>query len=305
MDTIKKILDLLNSKELDASSLASLNKNRHMFELISDCSGLDDLPYMYIKAFLHIHAHYPYHFQHSTASQASGYLFVYTFDGEGQFDISGKSVRAIPQTICFFPLNSVSSVRIVSSQWQHIMIFLDGSQVSWFYDRFQLLANDQITVPDSSRIKDMLNAYEHQQNYYKNAPLHQLCFITSLLSETISIDICKKAELNIPKYLMDIRQRFDEHYNEYFSLDMLEKEFNVSKYRIVKDFTRYYKTSPINYLAKRRIEAAKALLISTDYKINEVGRMVGYENSTHFINSFKKQTGLTPLHYKKENSNNF
>ena len=86
---------------------------------------------------------------------------------------------------------------------------------------------------------------------------------------------------------------------------MLEKEYNVSKYRIVKDFTRYYKTSPIYYLSKRRIEAAKALLLSTDYKINEIGRMVGYENSTHFINSFKKQTGSTPLHYKKENSNNF
>ena len=126
-----------------------------------------------------------------------------------------------------------------------------------------------------------------------------------MLSETLSINVSKQTAANIPKYLTDIKQRFDKHYSEFFSLDMLEKEYNVSKYRIVKDFTRYYKTSPIYYLSKRRIEAAKALLLSTDYKINEIGRMVGYENSTHFINSFKKQTGSTPLHYKKENSNNF
>lgn len=306
MDTIEKILNLMNLKGLDEASQASLSKNRHMFEIISYCDETNDIPYMYMKIFLHIQAQYPYHYQKdSSAGQMKGYLFIYTFEGEGLLDISGEPVHADSKSICFCPLDSVSSIRIVSSQWQHVSIFLDGSQVSWFYSHFNPVENYKITVPDSSRIKDMLIAYEHQQNYYKNSPLHQLCFITSLLSETLSINVSKQTAANIPKYLTDIKQRFDKHYSEFFSLDMLEKEYNVSKYRIVKDFTRYYKTSPIYYLSKRRIEAAKALLLSTDYKINEIGRMVGYENSTHFINSFKKQTGSTPLHYKKENSNNF
>ena len=230
-----------------------------------------------------------------------GYLLIYTFEGEGLLDISGESVHADSKSICFCPLDSVSSIRIVSSQWQHVSIFLDGSQVSWFLTVILTLWRIiKLPCRTSSRIKDMLIAYEHQQNYYKNSPLHQLCFITSLLSETLSI---KRQQTNCSEYT-EISDRHQAAFPisitvNFFSLDMLEKEYNVSKYRIVKDFNPLYKTSPIYYLPNGRIEAAKALLLSTDYKINEIGRMVGYENSTHFINSFKKQTGSTPLHYKK------
>ena len=63
MDTIEKILNLMNLKGLDEASQASLSKNRHMFEIISYCDETNDIPYMYMKIFLHIQAQYPYHYQ--------------------------------------------------------------------------------------------------------------------------------------------------------------------------------------------------------------------------------------------------
>lgn len=56
---------------------------------------------------------------------------------------------------------------------------------------------------------------------------------------------------------------------------------------------------PAQYLNKRRIEVAKHLLITTDYRIHEVGSMVGIDNTNHFITLFRKYTGATPLEYKQ------
>lgn len=80
---------------------------------------------------------------------------------------------------------------------------------------------------------------------------------------------------------------------------MLEKKYGINKYRLAKEFTHYYDIAPISYLSHRRIEAAKRLLLSTNMKIHEIANQVGYENPTHFINIFKKQTGMTPLVYRK------
>lgn len=36
------------------------------------------------------------------------------------------------------------------------------------------------------------------------------------------------------------------------------------------------------------------MLLTTDWTIHEISSKVGYDNVNHFINLFKKNTGLTP-----------
>lgn len=43
----------------------------------------------------------------------------------------------------------------------------------------------------------------------------------------------------------------------------------------------------------------KRLLLTTDLSVHEVGSQVGIENTNHFINLFKKDTGTTPLSFKQ------
>jgi AraC-like DNA-binding protein len=40
-------------------------------------------------------------------------------------------------------------------------------------------------------------------------------------------------------------------------------------------------------------------LLSGDKRIHEIANEVGYENTNHFINLFKKETGLTPAAYRR------
>lgn len=54
----------------------------------------------------------------------------------------------------------------------------------------------------------------------------------------------------------------------------------------------------VQYLTMIRIEQAMKLLKDCNYKVYEVGGMVGYENPRYFARVFRKQTGLSPYEYR-------
>ncbi len=97
-----------------------------------------------------------------------------------------------------------------------------------------------------------------------------------------------------------MHHRFSTAYQEPYSLDELALEYGVNKYRLCREFAKYYEYTPIQYLNKVRIEKAKELLLSTDEKIVDISQMVGIENTNHFIRLFKEKTGVTPLTYRRE-----
>ena len=105
-------------------------------------------------------------------------------------------------------------------------------------------------------------------------------------------------ERKCPSYLIEIRQSLDTFFMNPLRLDDLENKYHISKYRICREFSSTFGMPPLKYLNKRRMEVAKNLLLSTDKHIHEIAVEVGYENTNHFINLFKKETGLTPLVYR-------
>lgn len=263
---------------------------------IQDTEGL---PYLYIKAFYHADVRYPY-YHRMEGPGIKEHFILYTESGEGILTVQSEEIHTYAGSLCFLPGNQLTSIKIGSAHWEYYEILLGGEKAPWFYSQFQPKCPYTIPVPAGSRIPGMLAALDSNRDAYTDAPLKQLAFLTSLLCEIIGAQT-DDPDSRIPKYLMAIRQDFDENYSHYRSLDMLEKEYKINKYRIAKEFSYYFGTSPINYLTAQRIKNAEILLSTTRLKVNEIGQQVGYENTTHFINSFKKQIGMTPLNYRKSN----
>lgn len=97
-----------------------------------------------------------------------------------------------------------------------------------------------------------------------------------------------------------MKELFDNEFQEPYTLEYLEHHFDQSHYRLCGEFSQYFGKSPIQYLNHRRNQEAKVLLLSTNMAIHEVGSSVGIDNTNHFINLFKKETGATPLVFKQE-----
>ncbi|SHG23043.1 helix-turn-helix domain-containing protein [Flagellimonas flava] len=53
-------------------------------------------------------------------------------------------------------------------------------------------------------------------------------------------------------------------------------------------------------IADRVVQEAKILIRHTNWNISEIGFALGFEETAHFSNFFKKHTGLSPLNFRKQ-----
>lgn len=104
--------------------------------------------------------------------------------------------------------------------------------------------------------------------------------------------------MNTPEHVNDMKNMLDHNYNEKITLDFLESEFGISKYRLCHDFSRCMAISPLQYLNKRRLEAACLLLLQSDECVHLIGERVGIPNTNHFIRLFERSFGTTPQKYR-------
>ncbi|HWP52379.1 MAG TPA: response regulator [Clostridia bacterium] len=95
------------------------------------------------------------------------------------------------------------------------------------------------------------------------------------------------------------KQYIQQHYNEPISLEDVcaATGFSVSYFSTL--FKKETGEGFVKYLAKIRIEKAKALLQDTNLPIAEVCGRVGYNDLKHFTGIFKKVTSLNPGQYRK------
>ena len=56
----------------------------------------------------------------------------------------------------------------------------------------------------------------------------------------------------------------------------------------------------LEYLTQYRIKVAKQLIQTTDYKVYEIARLVGYKSAQYFSQIFKTYTNKTPLEFKEK-----
>ncbi len=88
-----------------------------------------------------------------------------------------------------------------------------------------------------------------------------------------------------------------QHYAEPVSLNALSAVTGLSKYHLLRAFTRETGITPYSFLETIRIDHAKALL-RLDIPPAEVAQETGFSDQSHFSNTFKRFIGLTPGQYR-------
>jgi len=96
------------------------------------------------------------------------------------------------------------------------------------------------------------------------------------------------------------KQFLERNYDKMVSLEDVAAEVCLSP----KYFSRMFKESTgigfNEYKFKIRTKKAERLLKETDYSIHEIAEQFGYKNLESFIRLFKKNTGMTPSAYRKQ-----
>lgn len=151
-------------------------------------------------------------------------------------------------------------------------------------------------------IKDLFAGMVWQiANDYNNAS--NICqYLLNALLLIIVNQLPKTSRLPEPSesgLVKHVKQYIDDHYLQSVTLDMLSKKLHMSGSYLSHKFKGFTGFAPMEYIIRRRIGKAQALLISTDKSITEIAAEVGYENNSYFNTLFKKMVGKTPLDYRR------
>jgi AraC-like DNA-binding protein/ligand-binding sensor protein len=90
----------------------------------------------------------------------------------------------------------------------------------------------------------------------------------------------------------------EEHQTDELSLGQVARATNTSTFYFCKIFKKATGLSFTEYLARVRIEKAKALLLSPHRRVSEIAYEVGFQSLTHFNRKFRKIAGMSPTAYR-------
>ncbi|BBH21950.1 DNA-binding response regulator [Paenibacillus baekrokdamisoli] len=122
------------------------------------------------------------------------------------------------------------------------------------------------------------------------------------LSETIQ-DV---ADMTVDFLISDVKSpvvqqvlnRIDKAYAEELSLKMLGIQYNIHPVYLGQLFHKETGQTFTEFINKYRIDKAKELLTTTNLKVHEIARNVGYWETGYFYKQFKKYVGISPTDYK-------
>ncbi len=98
-----------------------------------------------------------------------------------------------------------------------------------------------------------------------------------------------------------IEQYILEHIKEKLYVEDISKRFFLSKNALYHLFETEFGTTIGKYILNKRIQLSLEALRDTSTPITAVAAELGFPDYNYFIRAFKKQMGITPLQYRKNN----
>lgn len=102
------------------------------------------------------------------------------------------------------------------------------------------------------------------------------------------------------KEILQAQNFIEKNYTEKISVDDLADHTAISRRSFERRFKTATNNTPIEYLQRVRIEAAKRSFEASRKNVSEIMYDVGYTDSKAFRDVFKKVTGLTPIEYRNK-----
>ena len=239
-----------------------------------------------------------------TFQDVEGFLLLYTQSGHGNIEITGDRRKMNPHSLLLWDCRDYIKLCAGNEPWSGITIFFDGNTAGVFYEEICKLSFPMYDIAPSSADECCLREL---MAFGTITSPHRAIAENKILTDMLTSLLFRLHKSNresedsvVPEYLTEVRKLFDENYADEFSMEKLAVRFGVNRYRLSREFSRYFGIPPVKYLTKVRLEHAKILLETTATSVSRIGTAVGIDNTTHFIKLFKAQNGITPQLYREK-----
>lgn len=231
------------------------------------------------------------------------FLIIYTLSGRGILRYMDREFTVEPGDAFYINCQNHHYYECPEqSGWEFLWLHFNGNCALGYFEEFIKSEFSPIRFDDPFFIERTLRRIisltlkkdVHSELICANL-IHNL--LTELLIRSSSAGLSLSA---MPQYVRNSVKYIDVHFKEAVSLDGLQKEFNISKYHLSREFKKHVGRTINGYLTECRLNCSKELLRFTNLPVSEIAFECGFNNVSHFIGQFRQAEGLTPHAYRKE-----
>lgn len=229
------------------------------------------------------------------------YLLAQTFSGGGELQYGGETLRLLPDDCFLIDCRREHCYFATAPEgWGYRILHFDGAAMADLYAHFLQGGTVKFTAQKGDAVRALLDQLFAA---LPPAQAHSEIVYSRLLTDLVTEVILKSGPAGrrpLPPLVQGMLEYIGKNYAQPLTLDTLAREFYVSKYHLCREFKRYTGASPNEYLIDTRLNAAKALLRSTDLSIGEISQQVGVSSADHFLYLFKSRENIQPSVYRRQ-----
>lgn len=112
----------------------------------------------------------------------------------------------------------------------------------------------------------------------------------------------KQGLLDEDRLMKEAKAIIERHAFREVRLQDIAALLHIHPVQLSRRFQHVFGLPPSRYLISIRMERAKSLLVETEYTLDHIARLCGYENGFYFSRVFTHYTGTNPSLYRKKHS---
>lgn len=250
------------------------------------------------------------------------FSFLFVKEGKGQYTIDDNTFTVLPHSIYFtnpsnfrtFSWTEIEDVCLITFDETFLKRYL-GEEV---YTDFPFLLTEIVRPREvSDTFFKSLEVINNEIEITYHGPLdsrykiigHLLAVLLFRIKEHIWKDYNPIYEGNrSSQIVISFKRLLEKHYRD-LSSGEVDMAFRVHDYAEAQNLHPNYLSSVIKsktgktittWIAEKTLSEAKSMLLNSEIPIKEITYKLGFTETAHFSNFFKKHTGFSPNKYRRE-----
>ena len=226
------------------------------------------------------------------------FILIYSIDGKGVIEISGKTYTLHGREIFCIPANTGHKYYADPDEpWSILWVHFKGENTRYFP-----LTEKQIVTLETTRANDRLQSlFSFLISVLdKNYTIGNFIYTSQLLSVILSEIYLREKGSDIDRQNQHLSKAIRYMYSKMdvvLSLDEIADFMQLSKSYLNSIFKAYAQRPPVDFYLHLKMQEACKYFKMTDLHIYEVSKKLGYQDPYYFSRIFKKIIGISPRDY--------
>lgn len=247
-------------------------------------------------------------FEYSEATTDSIYHYHNSYEiylihsGENMCFIKDRAYRLKPNDITFIEKNTIHKTNYLTELYSRSFFnvddsFLDNSTL----ESLKRLCAERVYTPENPQyIKKLIDKIKTELESPDSISSDLIkCYLTEFIAycaRNKSMYVENEVQNPIIERLV---KHINDNYNENITLAGSAKYMNMSESYLSRLFKNITGFTFKEYLCTVRIKHAKKLLTTTQKNVKQIASECGFNDSNYFSKTFKDESGISPLKYRR------